>query len=283
MLIAVPWIDPPLPPLGLPRSRGGNRSHATIRLILLALVIGVALELCGPAWIQAIFKAVRLESYRELAACFAAFMAAIVLHEMGHLLAAILLRFEILGGSLGPFRIARFHGQRSFQFSTRTLFSGSVSAIPKRSTPWRRSMLIVVAAGPLSTLLTGSAAAFAVLHAAPETAASDFFGCLAQLSFFLFALGLIPSGASSPARSDADLVYSLLRRTPDAQNVLLYHKVMQLRIEGFRPRYYPEETIRAIGAFRGGTEMCLLFAQTISAWALDRGDLDCAHAWHLRA
>ena len=283
MPTAVPWIDPPLPPLEPPPVTSGGRSQSTIRLILLAVVIGVAVQLCGPLWIQALFSAVRLESYRELMACVAAFIASIALHEAGHLLAAILLKFEVLGGSLGPFRVSRFHGEWSFQFSTRTLFSGSVSAIPRRRAPWRKSMMIVVAAGPFSTLLTGAASAWALSYWPASTLPGEFFGLLAQLSFFLFTLGLIPSGANAPARNDSDLFLSILRRTPSAENILLYHAVMEARIEGFRPRYYPEELIRGIAAANCGPDMRLLFAQTISAWALDRGDLETAHAWNRRA
>ncbi|MDQ2776777.1 MAG: M50 family metallopeptidase [Acidobacteriota bacterium] len=277
------WIDPPLPPFEPASGSGRKGSYPTVRLILLALFIGLAIQLFGPSWIQAVFKAVRLENFQELAACLAALVCSIILHEAGHLIAAIFLKFEILGGSLGPFRISRFHGQRSFKFSTRALFSGSVSAIPKRKGPWRNGMMMVVAAGPLSTLLTGLAAAIALPYCSPTGLPREFFGFLAQLSFFLFTLGLIPSGANASVRNDADLFLSLLRRSPRAEEILLYHAVMQVRIEGFRPRYYPEEIIRAIAVSRSRPEMRLLFAQTISEWAIDRGDLESAHAWNHRA
>jgi hypothetical protein len=238
---------------------------------------------CGPAWVGAIFRAIRLDDFRELAACILALIAAIFLHEAGHFLAALSLRFHILGASLGPLRISWLHGQWGLQFSTRTLLSGSVSAVPRRRSPWRKHMLIVVAAGPLATLLTGSAAVLALPHYPAASLSGGFLGSFAQLSFFLFTLGLIPSGARARVRNDAGLFHSILRRMPDAQNILLYHAVMQIRIEGFRPRYYSEEVIQAIAAAQCGPEMSLLFAQTISSWALDRGDLESAHAWNRRA
>ena len=252
-------------------------------LILLALLIGGTAQVCGPAWVSAIFRAIRLDDFRELLACIAALMAAIVLHEAGHFLAALLMRFHVLGASLGPLRISWLHGQRGLQFSTRTLLSGSVSAVPRRRSPWRKQMLIVVAAGPLATLLTGGAAVLALPYYPAASLTGGFLGSFAQLSFFLFTLGLIPSGPRSRVRNDASLFYSILRRMPDAQNILLYHAVMQVRVEGFRPRYCSEEVIRAIAAARCGPEMSLLFAQTVSAWALDRGDLESAHAWNQRA
>jgi hypothetical protein len=280
---AVPWINPPLPPLETVSPSGGKGSFPVIRLILLSLFIGIAVQFFGPAWIQAVFDAVRLQNFEEIAACLTALACSVVLHEAGHLIAALFLKFEILGGSLGPFRISRFHGQLSFRVSTRALFSGSVSAIPKRKGPWRNGMMMVVAAGPLSTLLTGLTAAIALPYCSPTGLPREFFGFLAQLNFFLFTLGLIPSGANASGRNDAGLFLSLLRRSLGAEEILLYHAVMQVRIEGFRPRYYPEEIIRAIAVSRSRPEMRLLFAQTISEWAIDRGDLQTAEAWNHRA
>ena len=145
-------------------------------------------------------------------------------------------------------------------------------------------MLIVVAAGPAATLISGLAAGLIASEFRPLIHSwTSFFVYLGQLNLLIFALGLLPNGQKTSLRNDATIFYSLLQETPEAQEIFHYHVVTQLRIEGFRPRYYPEKIIRTIAAAGSRPEFGVFFAQAISSWALDRGDLDTAHAWNERA
>jgi hypothetical protein len=275
-------IDPPLPPLPRSLENARRKSKFSWQLLLLALAIGIAAEIFGPSWARMIFQAVGLGTVAALSAFWAAFAAGIFLHEAGHLLAAVLQDFEILGASLGPIRAVHFHGKWTFQFSG-TVLSGSISAIPRENHAWRKRMLLVVAAGPVATLLTGVASGLLLFSGEFEGWMNYLLASLTELSFFLFILGLIPNGSKAQIRNDAQLCYSLFRNTAEAQGILLYHLVTQLGVAGMRPRDYPERLIRKLAVGRSRPDMSLIYAHTIVMWAIDRGDMQTADAWEQRA
>jgi hypothetical protein len=275
-------VDPPLPPFPKKLEKAHTKSKFSWNLMLLAVAIGIAAKAFGPSWARMLFEGVRLETVAALGAFMAALGAGIVLHEAGHLTAALLLDFEILGASLGPVRAAHFHGKWTFQFSG-TLFSGSISAIPRQNHSWRKRMLLVVAAGPAATFLTGVASALLLFNGQFDNWTGSFLASLAQLSFFLFVLGLIPNGTKAQVRNDARLCYSLLHNTIEAQEILLYHLVTQLGVAGMRPREYPERLIRKLAAAGRRPDMSLIYAHTIVMWAIDHGDMQTAEAWEQRA
>ena len=277
-------ISPPLPPLACAMSASRPPSEIAWNLLATAVGIGLALKLVGPSWAEILLHSTSVGSIDGLIALFAALGAAIFLHEAGHLSAALLLDFDVLGGSLGPLRAVRLHGRWSFQFSG-ALLSGSVIAIPRRNdATWRTRMLAVVAAGPIATLLTGlGAACLLVWFAGSDLWLARFLSALVELNFFLFVLGLFPNAEAAKARNDARLFYSLLRNTPEAQQILLYHLVTQLQIAGVRPRDYPQRVIFKLAQASGRAEMCVVYANAIALWAFDRGDLASADAWDKRA
>jgi Peptidase family M50 len=277
-------IRPPLPPF--PNVIGGSRARQNVPWNLLAasLAIGVALRLVGPAWVQTFFHSGALSAASDLIALLAALAIAVVLHEGGHLVAALMLDFDVLGGSLGPLRAIRLHGRWTLQFCG-SFFSGSVIAIPRpNNATWRTRMLAVVAAGPAATLLSGTAAAaFVISLGASDLWPMRFLSTLAQLSFFIFVLGLFPNASASAARNDARLFCSLLHNTAEAREILLYHLLTQLQVAGVRPRDYPNQIIFKLAHAYGRPEMCLVYAQAIAICALDRGDPVTADAWDKRA
>lgn len=276
-------IDPPLPPLpDLYLEKRARKSKVGWELILIGMGIGIALKAIGPAWVAAIFRVIKFQSGTEVSALAAALMAAIIAHESGHLCAALMLDFEVLGGSIGPFRVSRAFGKWMMRFTPRTMFSGSVTAIPRTRDYWRKRMVVVVAAGPAATLITGVIAG-CVLFCVPLGAwLGMFISLFTQLSFFLFVLGLIPNAPKAQVRNDARLFCSLIRNTAEAQHILLYHLVAQLEVEGLRPRDYPEPLIRNLAAARSRPDMCLVYAHAILLWAIDRGDFSTANAWEQR-
>jgi Zn-dependent protease len=261
---------------------------ATDRESSTALIIGgvafcCLLKVFGPACVALIFNYAKLGRIRDLILLSCALAASVMLHELGHLTAAFLLDFDVLGGALGPFRVSRLDGRWSMQFSGRSWFAASLSAIPKPKSPWRRNMLLVVAAGPLATLACCAAAISLLSSFAPVSAAGCFLAFCAELNAVLFVLGLFPNGRHARVRNDANLFLALLLDPSDSQNILLYHLLMQIRRQGFRPCFYPQDVIRELPHAQTTTEMTMIFAQTISDWAFDRGDLLSADAWDRRA
>ncbi len=71
--------------------------------------------------------------------------------------------------------------------------------------------------------------------------------------------------------------------TAEAQEIFLYHLIARLDVTGVRPRDYPMGVIDTMAAMKGRPESMLIYAQTISAWALDCGDDVSARAWDERA
>ncbi len=280
-------IDPPLPcsstALDLACDTPQKRRSSALNLLAGALALGIGMQIFGPPWVRSLLAVVKLNSMGAFSALLVAGMAAMVFHEAGHLLAALLLDFEILGGSLGPVRATHFHGKWTIQFSNTSAFAGSVSAIPRDNRSWRMRMLVVVAAGPATTFLTGIASALILLYGDTAGWTTTFWGALLQFSFFIFVLGLIPNEPKATVWNDARLFSCIWRNGPEAQEVRLYHTTAQLSAAGVRPREYPEEVIRKLALARGRPEAGLLYAHTIAMWAIDRGDIEAADAWDRRS
>jgi hypothetical protein len=276
-------IDPPLPPFPVIAPRLARRSTIPWGLLGGAIGIGLALKLFMPEGLR-FFDSARINTLGELTLLLAALNLAIVFHEAGHLSMACALDFDVLGGSLGPVRALLFHNKWSFQF-TWNLFSGSVIVVPRGSeSNWRARMLAVVAAGPAATFLAGTVSMVALLNfGTMDPWLARFLAASVELNFFLFVMGLFPNARGARLQNDARLFYSIVRNTPEANEILLYHLISQLQIAGVRPRDYPERIIRKIARAQGRPEMCTSYASAIALWALDRGDLDTADAWERRA
>ncbi len=233
----------------------------------------------GPIWVRTVFRPLHLNTAEGAAGCFVALVGAVVWHEFGHFIAAWLLRFDVTGISLGPFRVARLHGHWTLQIQLRRFFQGSVAAVPRSQAGWRTKMLIVVAAGPFATAVFACGASYVI---ASHNAASPagFWEAALQINTALLLLGLIPTLPGADQASDARLFLVLLRYDADARCVLLYHVLMQMRIEGRRPRHYPEWVVRRMAVAEPRPAMRAAFAHAIADWALDRGELATAIAWN---
>jgi hypothetical protein len=257
------------------------RFHAA--LFVVAVALGLLLEAAGPRWVQAIFRNVNLDSFANASAVVTALLAAVVTHEVGHLFMAWVCGFEILGGKLGPLRIERLHGTRKISFSSSGLFSCAISAVPRDDAHWRKKMMWVVAAGPAATLLGGIGAASVAVFSAPLAWLGAFWSALALFHFLIFVLGLIPNGESAKMRNDATLFLALYRNAIAAQELSLYHRLMQLRLAAIRPCDYPSSLMSQVAQWKGRPEANLLVAKTLSEWALDCGDEARASVWEWRA
>ena len=203
------------------------RSKFGWKLLLLAVGAGAILEMAGPEWIRRLLQAVSFSGAVGISSVLAALIAAVVLHEAGHLLMALLLNFRVVGVSFGPLRIRRQSERWIWRFSPKGWFMASVSAIPRNLRAWRWRMLAVVTAGPVATLISGIAAGCALLLSSHLTWTANFLGALAQLSFFVFLLGLIPNEVKARVRNDARLFCLLCRNSTDAEEILAWHRTMQ--------------------------------------------------------
>ena len=275
-------IDPPVPPFVAPADRKGKGLQTFLPLLLLALGLGSVVEYLAPFQTGAVFGAIDLRYPSGVIALFSALALVVVAHEGGHLLAALLMNFQILGIALGPFRAMRSYGKWRVRFSAKSLFSGSVSAVPRNAHAWRKRMLVVVAGGPAATLISGAIAAAALLSHASAGWTTPFIGAFTQLSLIIFVLGLVPNSHDARVRNDARLLLVLSRHSPEASAILLYHLVTQLEVAGTRPQDYPERLIHELAVTHSQPDLMLFSAHTIFLWALDRGHLATADAWDQR-
>jgi hypothetical protein len=242
-------------------------------------VLGCGIEMAGPGWAQTVFRALSVTGASGVSAILAAVIAAVVLHEAGHLTAALALNFRLLGISLGPVRVSFWHGRRTWKLSPKNLLTGSVSAIPSDSKQWRARVLAVVVAGPAATFVTGVLAGYLLLAIHGPTWAISFLAALSQLSFFLFVLGLIPSSARSRVRNDARLFWILCRGGAEAEEIRTYHEIMQMETSGIRPSAIPASLIRKLAMPQSTADLELFCARTVVNWAIDCGDIATADAW----
>jgi len=272
-------IEPPVPLAEERVETNSARSFFSWKLLLLALVVGCAAEMAGPSWAQAIFRALRVTGASGASAMIAALLAAVFLHEAGHLAAALALDFRILGISFGPVRVSFWHGRRTWKLSAQNLFTGSISAVPNANKLWRTRMLAVVAAGPAATLVTGALAGYLLLALHSPIWVMSFLAALSQLSFFLFVLGFVPNSARSRARNDARFFWILYRGGIEAEEIRTYHDIMQMETSGVRPNAIPAGLIRKLARSQSTANLEVLCARTVANWALDCGDIASAAAW----
>ena len=253
-------------------------------LLAIALCLGALVRSFGPELLSDCFLPIPIFELAGLSALIAGLSGAVTLHEAGHLLAALANDFEVSGVVLGPFRFARTGSSWTLILKKNRLFEASVSAFPKTEENWRRKMATVVAAGPLATLLTGLASAF-LLHfcGGGDSWFIWFLRVFAQVSFLVFVLGLVPNGKSLLCQNDAALLRSLWRMDSQANEVFLYHLVLQQQRLGIRPRHYPWSLIELLAQFEGRPDFMAFFASIIALWAFDGNNVDTGNNWDRRA
>ena len=249
-------------------------------LFILAIVFLWTCRLFGPLSIQQWFAPAPLQEPVDLLLLLAAVLAAMLVHEVGHLLASVLLGFQVLGGTLGPMQIQVLPGTSKFSWSLKTFFTGSVSAVPRSMGHWRAAMMAVAAAGPIATL--ASAWAAATLHP-PDHAWFVLQVVFLQVSALLFFLGLIPNSREARQHNDARILLDLMLRNKGCEELELKVLLKQQVLSGVRPEDYPHELLARLAGFEGRSESRVLFAQALVHWAVDSGEIELADIWDQHA
>jgi len=111
----------------------GQRREFAYSFFLLALALAF-IWICrthSPNPIRHFFAQAPFETPLDFLLLFAAVLSAMLLHEFGHLLASLLLGFEILGGTIGPLQIQMLAEDAKVSWSWKKLFSASISAVPR--------------------------------------------------------------------------------------------------------------------------------------------------------
>ncbi|MBV9936972.1 MAG: M50 family metallopeptidase [Acidobacteriaceae bacterium] len=253
-------------------------------LLMVALCIGVLIRSAGLSFLSECFRPVPVFEWSGLLALIAGLFGAVALHEAGHFFAALANDFEVGSVVIGPFRVARLGTSWKLILKKHRPFEASVSAFPRTTEDWQRRMMTVIAAGPVATLITGCAAAL-LLRASGEGNhwLTWLLRAFVQVSFFIFVLGLIPNSKSSHAQNDAALFRSLWRNGLQANEIFLYHRVLQQERSGVQPRDYSIGLIQLLADFQGSPNFMGFFATTLASWAFDSGHIEEGNAWDERA
>jgi hypothetical protein len=139
-------------------------------------------------------------------------LAHVVLHELGHLLAAVSLGYHVREVVAGPLRLVRQGGRIRAGWRPGALLSGHVVAWPRTAALARFRHAIFVLAGPAATVAATVACAWALLSPSPSGAAAYALGAGA-LSGAGVLLGSVVAPKGAAMRSDFQLVRDLVART----------------------------------------------------------------------
>jgi hypothetical protein len=254
-----------------------RKSETLFQILLLVLAIAAVLtaSFFGPPQIHDLFRPV------DMPRLVAAMLAAVLVHEGGHLLAALALDFHFLGLSLGPFRLQTLHGQWKFSASLENCFAASISASPGRTSHWRRAMLVVIAAGPLATFASAIAGVY-MLRRFPQLDPL-LLAAFVQVNALLALLSVIPNSAQARVRNDARLFLMLARKSPAMQEIEISVELTHLAVQGVSPSDYPGALLLKLASWRGRPEAELTFAQALVRWAMDSDEWALAEKWDARA
>jgi hypothetical protein len=259
-----------------PRIAGDGTSNVFDVLVLVGSLIGYAygysrLERWG--YNQGLEPAHGLLMWEQL---FGAILICTVLHELGHASAAIALGMRLRAFIVGPFQFRLRGGKWKFKFVLSKILGGggAMGAVPTdpKQPVWRE--VLMIAAGPLASLLTGVVALTAALTAGDQFYESywEFLGIIGLLGTLSFVINLVPMRPEA-LYSDGARIYQLLSGGRWAKIHRVETFVQATLVTPLRPRDYDMEAIECAGReFTQGAPAVWLRMLATSHY-IDCGDL----------
>ena len=208
-------------------------------------------------------------------------------HELGHLLAGLLMRFRFQLLVMGPIKVQRKrYGLRWGWQSGSSLFSGLTACLPMSADKLRWRMLAFAVGGPLASLLLVGVGAFIFfhyrrdfdfLHEAGWLVEVGLLTAVASAIFFISSLkpGLYHTGL--PA--DGGRIFSLLQGGPMAERWCTLVLLNGADALGQRPRDWDATLVYKAMTMADGTHDDLSARILGYQWALDNGRMEMA--WRL--
>lgn len=188
----------------------------------------------------------RTQATVVIVSLFAFYLIAIAVHEAGHLLGAVLADFRRLLFIAGPLRIEwRPDGRRIRLNRSLLLAGGLVASAPVGLHDLRRRTVVMVAGGPLASLVFG-AQALAIWHAtSPGLLRTGATFAAQYVAIALLALGLsslligivtLFPGRAGGFYSDGARIMRLMRSGHDVEREVALMALTGLAVGGARPR-----------------------------------------------
>jgi hypothetical protein len=194
-----------------------------------------------------------------------AYYLVVAVHELGHLAAALFVRFEWREFSTDPLVVRRKAARIRWRFvPARLLAGGQVQAVPPDALNLRRRFLILLAGGPIATALV-----FAALAPFPWT---DWSTAVCVANLLAAATSWLPYYTGGYV-TDEKAILLLSGGSAEGELLLAILRVMALDTRGVRPRDWGAETIARL---RLASESTLGVAASILllSHALDGNDGD---------
>ena len=210
--------------------------------------------------------------------CLLAFYIAVLVHELGHLVAGIASAFEFHGIGVGVFLLNKSARGFKVRIVPRRIVVGGYTRMYARSSGdlVKRSMWVTVG-GPVATVL--------LLIATILSPWSFLIGCILVVNSFLSLAALIPYVVQGQP-SDAKRILILARKGPDSDRLAAITYLLALDARGIEPRDWPGEllekaTMATIDTTFRGTEhglRCVVALNSGNAEAI-AGALEQGLAW----
>lgn len=199
----------------------------------------------------------------------------ITVHELGHLAAAAWVKFRFFLLTIGPLRVTRVRDGLAVSFNRNPfIFGGLAAALPTEFHHLRRRMAIMIAGGPLASLLFGLLLWRLTPWLGRVTPLNTaLLGLTAFCSLAIGAVALIPM-RSSGFMSDGGQLWTLWRKPEQVemrQVVLMMHAASQ---SGVRPRDWDAALLqRGLAQAEAGGSNNVGLRYLGYLHALDRGDI----------
>lgn len=163
--------------------------------------------------------------------------AAVVLHELGHVIGGLLAGFRFISLAAGPLRvIATAQGIRLGWNRNLDLAGGMAATLPADGRNLRPRLMAAVGGGPLSSLLLGLAGGGLAIRLLPESPDLGALAAMAGLAGVGIFLATISPQQSSGAQSDGAQLLALLRDGPQMELHRLSLEIQADSLQGARPR-----------------------------------------------
>ena len=208
-------------------------------------------------------------------------MLTVVLHELGHVAAGVLVGFHFSSISIGPFSIGLQYGRVRFQIRAQSGALGYAGMHMQTVSRLRRKLFIFVMAGPLMNLVSGTVAAVFILISPQELRSGwliPLSAAFSMLSFSIFLLSAIPF--RSTFHSDGDRIRMLVKSPREARRWISAMALASQQRKGIRPRRWKQTWLQAVCAVRDSSRDEFLGNFLAYIAAADRKDVT-AEAKHL--
>ncbi len=268
-------VPPPPRPTAAPRS--ARRWAGLLALALVGAVAGYFVGRYGAT----LFRAPALSPVAKaglLATLPLGWLLAVAWHEAGHLAGGWAVGGRFLLYIVGPFRWQRTPSGVRFSWNRSLNLAGGLAAcLPTDDRDLRRRMAVMVAGGPLASLVLALLAFGAVpwLQAGGWAWAERCATLLGFVSLVILAVTAFP-GEAGGFKTDGRRFLALLQRDAAADQEAALLSLTVLSLGGMRPADYPPEVVAAGTAVDDGCLNAVYGHFNAFHHAADRGDLPSA-------